>query len=141
MKGVKTRNGGQWTAARFRSFIVSLLRAGTMRWGPKHAAIKRAFVQNGPNPATGRPCKLHRCEDCKGLFAQGDMKADHIEPVIDPRVGFVDWNTYIDRMFLEADGYAARCETCHAKKTAEENELRRQIKKTNAIQSSDPDQD
>lgn len=138
MRGVKCRNGGQWTASRFKSFIVSLLRAGTMRWGPKHAAIKRAFVRNGPNPKTGRPCKLHRCESCQELFAQGDLRADHREPVVDPTIGFVSWDIFIDRMFCEADGYDALCDPCHAKKTARENLLRQQIKK-DAKQSPNSD--
>jgi len=110
-----------------------------MRWKPRHDAIKRAFVRNGPNPKTGRPCKLHKCECCGELFAQGDLRADHRQPVVDPNVGFVSWDVFIDRMFCEADGYDAICETCHAKKTAQENEIRRQIK-SDAKQSTNPDQ-
>ena len=124
VRGIKTRCSGQWTEARYRSFVISLLRAGTMRWRPKHDAIKRAFIGNGPNPRTGRPCKLHRCERCAGIFSQSDMVADHRQPVVEPEIGFVDWNTYISRMFVESDAFDSICVTCHASITAEQNQIR-----------------
>lgn len=129
MRGEKTRCSGQWTEARYKGFVVSLLRAGTMRWKPKYDAIKRAFVKDGLNPATGRKCKLHRCEQCSGLFAQGDMHADHIESVVDPEVGFVSWDTYISRMFAEKEGYRAICHACHNTRSQTDNARRREIKK------------
>jgi len=49
---------------------------------------------------------------------------DHINPVVDPAVGFVDWNTYINRMFLEEKGYQVLCHACHGIKTRDERELR-----------------
>ena len=116
--------GGQWTRARFRSFIVSALRSATLRWGPKWACIDKAFVRLGPNPKTGRMCKLHRCASCAELFPKGDMKADHILPVIDPVEGFVGWDSYISRMFCEADGWQALCGPCHDRKTAAERAMR-----------------
>ena len=61
-------NGGQWTEARMHGFIVSLLRQGSMRWGPKAECLKRAYVEDGVNPKTNRKCKLHRCTSCKGLY-------------------------------------------------------------------------
>lgn len=124
MRGTKTRCSGQWTEARHRSFIISLLRAGSMKWRPQHEAIKKAFVRKGPNPRTGKPCNLCRCQGCGELFAQGELKADHRDPVVDPAVGFVDWNTYIARLFVEVDAYDALCSVCHDKKTAQENSIR-----------------
>lgn len=95
-----------------------------MRWRPKHDAIKRAYVGPGVNPKTGHKCKLHKCERCGGLFAQGDMVADHREPVVDIHTGFVDWNTYIARMFVEAHAFDAICVSCHASLTASQNQER-----------------
>lgn len=125
MKNPKTRCSGTMTEARFDSFIKSMLRSGTMRWKPKYDAIRRRFVKNGINPATGRPCKLHSCECCGQLFPQGEIKADHIRPVVDPEKGFVSWDEYIERMFCEADGFRAICQPCHHKITQEQNKERK----------------
>lgn len=116
--------GGQWTTARFRSFIKSALRAASNRWAPKWECINDSFVRKGKS-AKGRHCKLHRCAHCEKLFPKGEMRADHIEPVVDPDIGFVDWNTYIERMFPERDGYQALCDGCHKIKTAEERKRRK----------------
>lgn len=47
------------------------------------------------------------------------MKADHIIPVVGPE-GFIDFNTFITRLFVEKDGYQALCEKCHAQITNKE---------------------
>lgn len=125
-KPSKPYNDGQWTAARFNSFIRSALRRA--QWPPKYAAIKSAFVSNGVNPKTGRKCKLHRCCACNGLFPQKDVQADHIEPVV-PIEGFTDWNTYIERLYVEKEGFQVMCKTCHKKITDEEKALRAAHKK------------
>ena len=118
----KPYNGGKWSASRRRSFIISQLRRG--KWPPKYAAIARAYIGPGINPKTGKKCKLHKCEECGDVFAKGDMRADHREPVVDPAVGFVDWNTWIERCYVEADKYDVICTDCHDAKTAEERNLR-----------------
>jgi len=124
----KTRCGNEWTEARFKNFIISLIRQRTMRWRPKQACIERMFIKDGVNPKTGRKCKLHLCTECDKLHSKGDMRADHIIPVVDPDVGFVDWNTYIERMFVEEEHFKAICVDCHKLKTAEERELRKASK-------------
>lgn len=88
-------------------------------WPPKYRAIKLAYVQDGINPATGRKCKLHRCEACLGLFPQNGVQADHIVPVVGPE-GFQSWDLYIQRLFCEADGFKILCKGCHSKVTAQE---------------------
>ena len=82
--------------------------------------MRQAFLKEGINPETGRKCKLHMCSECLKLFPKNKMRADHIDPVVDPRRGFVDWNTYIERMFVEVEGFMALCEGCHDIKTKEE---------------------
>lgn len=69
-------------------------------------------------------CKLHRCAACGGLFPQGKLVADHINPVVDPQRGFEGWDTYIARMFPEAEAFAALCHPCHGEKTAAERAMR-----------------
>lgn len=118
----KPRNGGQWTEARFRSFIMSALRRA--QWPVKYAAIKKAYVKDGINPQTGRPCKLHLCPDCKQLHPQSFMQADHIHPVV-PVTGFDSWDGVIGRLYCEIDGYRAICRTCHKAKSISENQQRK----------------
>lgn len=99
-----------------------------MRWRPKHDCIKAAFVKKGINPATGMPCNLHRCAECGDLFPLSSMHADHIEPVVE-LTGFKDWNTYIERLFVEIAKMRALCHSCHKLHSAEQNVERREIRK------------
>lgn len=121
----RPRCGGKWTEAQFRQFIVNQLRGA--RWPEKFECIKAAFVGEGINPATGHKCKLHRCPECDGLFPQNGMHADHDEPVVGPE-GFTTWDDYINRLFVERDGFSATCKACHAKKTEEERQERQRRK-------------
>jgi 5-methylcytosine-specific restriction endonuclease McrA len=118
----KPHNGGTWTDARKRSFIMSALRRA--QWPPKYAAIKEAYIDDGINPETGRRCKLHRCSECNDCFPAKDMQADHTIPVI-PLDGFDSWDGVIERLFCEKEGYTAMCKACHKVKTQEENAERR----------------
>lgn len=125
MGSVKPRNSGQWTESRFNSFIKSALRAASSRWGPKFQCIKNAKVGYGQYKCdmcgTVGPPTLPPPEGKKRRI--NNIAADHIEPVIDPAVGFVDWDTVIERMFVEVDGYQALCAACHTAKTAREREV------------------
>ena len=49
---------------------------------------------------------------------------DHILPVVCPNVGFVDWNTIIERLFCEEDGFQLLCHECHMEKTSFERKKR-----------------
>lgn len=132
----KTRCGGRWSESRFRQFIVTSLRQAAMKWGPKHDCISACFTRNGINPKTGRKCKLHRCELCGREVPKKDMRADHIEPVVDPNQGFVSWDEYIKRMFCEREGLQGICVTCHDKKSEREKNIRtgvRRIEKSGRV--------
>lgn len=127
----KPRNSGQWTEARFRQFVISGLRSLTMKWNPKSKAKARARVSRG----------LYRCEGCndigpatltplvKGMKRRNNAVVDHIQPVVDPREGFVNWDIYIERLLCEADGYQVLCHECHTRKTANERVMRTQAKR------------
>jgi len=117
----RPRNGGEWSESRFRSFIYSALRRA--QWPPKFQCIRDAFVKHGINPETGRKCKLCRCSSCQNLFPQGKLRADHILPCVGPE-GFIDWNTFIARIYVEANGFQALCDACHHIKSQEERAAR-----------------
>ena len=119
VKPPKKRNNKQWTEARFNSFIKSLLRKGTMRWGPINSTKKSAWVERGK----------YLCAGCKKVVPltvdkSKNVFVDHVEPVVDPLVGFKDWDTYINRMFCEESNLQVLCKACHDKKTKKERDIK-----------------
>jgi 5-methylcytosine-specific restriction endonuclease McrA len=119
--GPKTRCGGRWTEARFDSFIRSLLRNGTRRWGPISDALKAARIKRG----------FYKCAGCKqevpaSIKLEGkrvkNATVDHIEPIVNPDVGFEGYDKLINRMFCEADNLQVLCHDCHKAKTLDERE-------------------
>jgi len=56
------------------------------------------------------------------------MRLDHIQPVVNPEVGFESWDVFIKRLFVEADGYRSICKACHEKITAEQRLIRKNAK-------------
>lgn len=132
----KTRNGGQWTEARFRSFIKSTLRSATSKWGPNTKCKQLSKVCRGK----------YKCAECGKIgpptlpIPAGKKRrinnavVDHIDPIIDPHVGFRTWDEVIERMFCELDNLQVLCHPCHTVKTAEERAIataRRRSEKKN----------
>jgi hypothetical protein len=117
------RNGGKWTEARYRSFVTSTLRAGSRKWPPKYETLNAAKTEKKINKATGRLAQHYKCAMCEQEYTQKDVQVDHIKPVIDPKKGFVSWDTYIDRMFCEGKNLQVLCKICHAEKTQLEKEI------------------
>ncbi len=114
------RNGGEWTDARFRSFVTSALRAASRRWPPKYAALRAALIGRQLNSKTGKMAQHYQCVQCQQLYVAADVQVDHINPVVDPVKGFVSWDVYIDRMFCEIKGLQVLCKPCHLIKTKQE---------------------
>jgi len=121
----KKRNGGEWTDARFRSFVTSALRAASRRWPPKYKALKEAFVGRKENKKTGKLAMHYKCAKCKKHFVAIDVQVDHIYPVVDPKIGFIGWDSFIDRIFCEIENLQVLCKPCHKVKTEEEKAERK----------------
>lgn len=109
---------GEWTQARFNSFIASALRGASRRWAPKTKCKRDARVARN----------TYQCAQCGNLVGNKECAVDHTEPVIDPEIGFTDWDDYIKRMFCELDGLKLLCHDCHNAKTASEKERAKQRK-------------
>ena len=124
---VKPHNGGQWTEARYKSFIKGGLRSLTNRWGPKSACVKAAWVERGLYTCAGYKQRRHNVP--VSVVVDGkrvrNIAVDHISPVIDPKTGFVSWDDVVERMFVEVSGLQLLCKQCHDKKTADERALRK----------------
>ena len=114
----KTRCNGQWTQSRFESFIKSALRRASSRWSPKYECKKKAKVAYN----------TYNCAACCRQFGNKEIKIDHINPVVDPHKGFETWDRYIERLFVEVEGYQVLCIECHDKKTEGERILRKSYK-------------
>lgn len=98
-----------------KQFVINNLRKASYKWGPKNDCKKKAKI--GYNQ--------YICAKCKSVFPNKDVRVDHINPVVDPVMGFVDWNTYIPRMFCDEVGYQVLCNPCHDMKSDAENEIRK----------------
>lgn len=109
-------NGGLWTRGRFDSFVTSILRSGSRRWGPKYTTLNSAKTEKKINTKTGRLAQHYRCASCQQEFTQKDMEIDHIEPIGREKT----WDQFIDGLFCEADNLQALCTGCHKIKTASE---------------------
>lgn len=90
------------------------------RWGVERKAALAAALKGGKYV-----CKL--CPS-GNLHRKDDVKVDHINPVVDPKKGFVSWDEYYKRMFVAADGLQVLCDDCHDKKSKAENEERRKTR-------------
>lgn len=123
--GPKTRCNGQWTEAKYKSFIRGNLRRVTQKWAPIQTTLQKARVERG----------FYLCAACKETVPATkkvdgkrvkNVHVDHIDPVIDPAVGWVSWDSLIERMFVEEDGLQVLCDECHTKKTNEEKAIAKQ---------------
>lgn len=113
-----------WTEGRKKSFITSLIRAGFRRWPPKYEALAKAKVGKKLNKKSGRQAIHYRCAGCKKHFIGAEVQVDHIEPVVDPKVGFVSWDVFIERLLCSVDNLQVLCKGCHKKKTDKERKER-----------------
>jgi len=116
--GAKTRCGGVWTEARYRTFIKNTLRQATRKWGPVQQCLKDARVRRG----------FYLCTCCGeevpasilvGRKRIKNILIDHIKPVV-PVEGWVSWDDCIENMFSEIDNLQALCHECHSKKSTSE---------------------
>ena len=103
-----------------REWLLGWLRKISRQWPIKNTARGEGRLERG----------VYLCNCCAELFKHSEVQVDHIEPVVDPKTGFIDWNTYIDRMFvLHVKDYQVLCKECHACKSKEENKLRAEIRR------------
>lgn len=113
--------GKVWSEARLKAFIISGLRAASRRYPPKYEVLNEAKTTKKINVRTGRMAQHYKCKKCKGEFPATEIQVDHRKPVVDPKIGFVDWNTYIERLFCKKSNLQVLCKVCHKEKTKKEN--------------------
>lgn len=114
-----------WTAGRKKGFITSVIRAGFRKFPAKYGALAAAKSGRKVNEATGRLAEHYKCASCKKHFVVKDVQVDHVDPVVSPIHGFIDWNTFIDRLYCSITNLQVLCTPCHKKKTKLEREERK----------------
>jgi protein-tyrosine-phosphatase len=70
----------------------------------------------------------HLCSVChqwKRSVKGSKVAIDHIDPVIEPNIGFVDLNTYFKRLWCDRSNLQKICGDCHRKKTNAETFYRK----------------
>lgn len=115
----------QWSDGRKKAFITSVLRSGSRRWPPKYQTLNEAKTTKRINEKSKRLAQHYLCAACQQEYTNKDVQVDHIQPVVDPKLGFQDWNTFIDRLFCDTDNLQVLCTSCHNTKTKTEK-----VKKT-----------
>ncbi len=115
----------KWTEGRVKGFITSVIRGGFRKWPGKYEALAAAKTGKMVNKATGRVAEHYKCAACLSSFPAKDVQVDHIRPVVCLKQGFVDWDTYIKRMYVDSAGLQVLCKKCHLIKTKEERQERK----------------
>ena len=120
-------------APSFQTWVIWTLRKASYRWPARSAAFRKAaatfkdFKDYGGlelSQVSRRVRNFYFCKLCDLVFPRKLVSADHVKPVIDPAKGFVDWNTYIPRMFCTTEGFNILCKDCHDGKTKREAGVR-----------------
>ncbi len=62
----------------------------------------------------------YRCNVCQSYVGSTKVSVDHIVPVVSVSEGFVDFNTFIARLFCDASNLQVICDSCHGIKTQSE---------------------
>lgn len=116
---------GSWTDAKFKGWVISLLRRGTLRFPNRTEVLNEAKTKKKINKATGRMAQHYRCAGCKKEFPLSKVAVDHIKPVVDTNTGFVSWDEYIKRMFCPKENLQVLCDGCHDIKSEAERGKRK----------------
>jgi 5-methylcytosine-specific restriction endonuclease McrA len=114
-----------WTEGRLKSFITSCLRGGFRRYPPKYEVLKEAFVGKKINENTKRLSAHYRCNSCGECFPTSEVQVDHVDPIVDPDIGFTSWDDFIYRLFCPKSNLQVLCKSCHTIKTKKENNTRK----------------
>lgn len=121
----KPHNNGEWTTARYHSFIKSALRSASQRWPPRYAVLNAAKQGKKINAKTGRLAEHYLCAACREAFPAKEVQVNHKIPVV-PVSGFDSWDGVISRLYCEAEHLEVLCIPCHKAITQQENQERKQ---------------
>jgi hypothetical protein len=129
-----------------KAFIIRELRRAFRR-SPLYSQTKNRFKADFfETTKTGKKVRRvhYKCAHCGGFFldrtGNREIAVDHIEPVIDTKLGWVGYESFVNRLFCSADNLQILCNykgekngkiSCHAIKTLQERSELSQTKKQN----------
>ena len=96
------------------TFVKGILRRASFHWKPRTEAMQLSRVERGK----------YKCAMCEDLFGPKEIILDHIQPVVDPKQGFVGFDSFIERLFCDVDGFQVLCKVCSDAKTLMEDQMR-----------------
>ena len=109
----------------------------SIRRNVKRSKAYYEFLASQPVKTIGtKKWRYYPCAHCHEFFVRGRLDLDHLVPVIDPDLGFVDWNSYVERAYCGPEGFQHLCKPCHKAKTKTEGQARvkgRQNRKAGAL--------
>jgi len=119
-----TRCSNTMTEADFKAWVLSGLSNMTRKWPPANEAWK---INTRPKPkdVKGRHRVEHQCVQC-GIWGPRKTKQNSFGMELDhivPKGGLNDFSKaeqWIEKAFVEVEGYQKLCTVCHLKKTQKE---------------------
>jgi 5-methylcytosine-specific restriction endonuclease McrA len=114
--------------------IYSALRRAHRNSPEYHEALKLAKSEYFILSKKGKQMRrVHfQCAHCPTKATRKNVAVDHINAVIDPRVGKTTLDDYANRLFCGTIGLQILCKPCHSVKSKLENAVRRKVKKEKA---------
>jgi hypothetical protein len=95
------------------------------------AGIRKVWRFSPLRTEVKKRCKVdgfYRCDKCRKLTDHVDV--DHIQPAIDPTLGWQGYDSFIERLFCDINNLQGLCLSCHSGKTTSERKVRKANKKT-----------
>lgn len=114
-----------------KKWLVPHLRNIARQWPEKNKARDRAKIRVAVGHFKNGKIEyrtMFKCAGCQENFIREETAVDHIFPVVEV-TGFVDWNTYVSRLFCDSASLQVLCNFCHTSKSNCENTERRENKK------------
>ena len=138
----KYDENGKWVDQDSR--ILSGIRRAYRLSPQMQETLKAARVELPPKiKKNGQPGKRnqvrYRCIECDGLFSTKNVQVDHIDPAtpLGTTIEEMSWDDVVEGIFCDVENLQVLCSTpkirngglpsCHAKKSAEENWIRRKL--------------
>jgi 5-methylcytosine-specific restriction endonuclease McrA len=81
----------------------------------------------------------YKCNVCATYVGSTMVSVDHINPVVSVTEGFVDFNTFITRLFCAASNLQVICDSCHNTKTQAERISRLLLQYTKELDQLEDD--
>ena len=116
------------TSAQYTAWVVGKLRRASMYWKPKNDVKKEARIRRGENRCAGdcgkvAPNSIYVKDKDGNVKKKSNIFVDHIEPIVDPEVGFTNFHDFVHRLYCEKDNLQVLCRQCHDDKTNEERSV------------------